>query len=114
MEHVELRQRLAAILDEEEGYDPDWSHVAAQCEELNERLRTEPETEYPDAVWHYLDDADIRDKDPKYAAWQRGLIREYVKTGAMVEHAGSIKLPWWGCVVIVFAPLAVAGWFLLT
>ena len=113
MEHSELRQKLAVILAEEEGYNPDWSHVAARCAELEERLRTEPETEYPDAVWHYVDDADVREKDEQYAAWQRSLIWDYVNTGAMVEHAPSVRVPWWGCVIIVLAPVAIVAWLLI-
>ena len=114
MEHVELRQKLAVILEAEEGRNPDWSRVAALCEQLEERLRTEPETEYPDAVWHYVDDADVREKDEIYAAWQRGLISEYVNTGAMVEHAPSVGVPWWGCALIVLAPVAIVAWLLRT
>ena len=110
MAHAELRQKLGVILREEESHDAHWSRVAALCGELSERLHTEFETDYPDAVWHYVDDADIREKDQRYAAWQRDLIWEYVNTGAMVEHAPSVRVPWWGCVIAVLAVIGIVIW----
>jgi hypothetical protein len=101
MEEAELRRRVAEILAAEEQRDPDWARVETLCAALDEQLRHERETVCADSVSHFLDDADIRQRDDNYAAWQRDLERRYVETGEMTEHARSIPLL--GCLLFVAA-----------
>jgi hypothetical protein len=110
MEQAELRSCIAHILDEEERAEVDWARIEALSAELDERLRHEPNTEVPDAVSHFLDDADIRQKDEAYAVRQRDLVRRYVETGEMVEHAPSE--PWWSCLLTLAAAASALLWWL--
>ncbi len=113
MDKAELQQRVATILAEEERENPDWLRIAGLCEALDERLRNEPDTDFPDSVYHFVDDADIRQRDELYAEWQRDLVRRYVETGEMTEHAPSVEVPWWGCLLLVGVLVGVVVWLLV-
>jgi hypothetical protein len=113
MEEAELRALVAEILAEEELPDPDWDRVEALCAALDERLMSEPDLRCPDLINHFVDDPDIRRRDPDYAAWQRSRARRYADTGEMAAHAESVALPWWGCLLIVAMPAAALLWWLL-
>jgi hypothetical protein len=111
MEDAELRRRIGEILKQEERPDVDWEQVESLSLKLHERLGRQSATEVPDAVFHFLDDADIRRKDEAYAARQRDLVRRYVDTGQMVEHAKSV--PWWSCLLTLAVPAVLLLWWLL-
>ena len=75
----ELRADLRAILAEEEQWPVDWPKVEFLCLRAIEQLITEPRPVYPhDAVYHFLDDPDIREKDPAYAENQRDKLRAWL------------------------------------
>jgi hypothetical protein len=113
MEEADLRRRVAQILEEEERPDVDWPRVEALCEALNELLRDEPESPCPDAIFHYFDYPDLRQRDEAYALTQRDWARRYVETGERVEHAPGIAVPWWGCLLALGIPLALLLWLLI-
>jgi hypothetical protein len=72
MTFAELQAELCAILAAEELSRIDWEAVQKRCLQVIERLNVEAEPDYPhDLVYHFLDDVDIRQKDPLYAARQR-------------------------------------------
>ena len=110
MEQAELRRRVGDILAAEEGARPDWARVGALSAALNQYLRDNPGTECPESVSHYLDDDDIRARDERYGARQRERMRHYVETG---EHAESVGIPWWGCLLVVGAIGGGVVWLLL-
>lgn len=112
MDEDELRERLRLILDEEDQPRPDWDAIDRLCLELDRDLMGEPDIVCADSVYHYLNDADIRRGDERYGHWQRGLVRAFVETGEMTEHAPSIQLPGWGCALIVVAMAALVIWLL--
>ena len=109
MDTIELRSRLAAILDDEEDASVNWIDIERRCLELAEEIRGREE-DCPEIVLHYLCDSDIRGRDVAYADHQRDAVRRYVLTG---EYDDSVAVPWWGCwgfLVLVGAGLA---WLLL-
>jgi hypothetical protein len=76
----ELRAGLAATLALEDRPDADWEQVEAQCRAMIARLNTEPEPTYPhDIVYHFLEDADARQKSSRYAEGQRERLRQWLK-----------------------------------
>jgi hypothetical protein len=109
MQQATLQRMIAQILAEEEQARADWKRVEELSDEVNERLRQEPDTQVPDAIYHFLDDVDIRKKDANYATRQRSLARQYVDTGEMVEHAPSV--PWWSCFPTLILSAALLLWW---
>lgn len=68
----ELQADLRAILAAEVQPLVDWVTVEALCLSTIERLNTEGQPDFPhDVVYHFLDDADIRQRDASYAKLQR-------------------------------------------
>ena len=103
----ELRSRLAVILAVEEQEHVDWAEV----ERLASRLQGDlPVDATPEAVHHYLDDADIRSRDEAYAARQRREVRRYVDTGG---YDDGVPVPWWGCVLVLMTGAGIVGWLLM-
>ena len=75
----ELRADLRGILAEEERQQVDWGRVQFLCLGTIGRLATEPEPSYQhEVVYHFLDDADIREKDPVYGERQRERLRAWL------------------------------------
>ncbi|MFZ4687797.1 MAG: hypothetical protein ACOYLS_01035 [Polymorphobacter sp.] len=75
----ELQANLRAILAAEEQPHIDWAMVEAMCLETIDRLNTEEPPAYPhDVVYHFLDDADIRQNDVRYATVQRKRIMTWL------------------------------------
>lgn len=103
----ELRSRLAAILAVEEREPTDWVEVELLANELQRDL---PIDATPEAVHHYLNDADIRAQDSAYGARQRQEVRRYVEHG---EYDDGTPIPWWGCALILFAGAGIIKWLLL-
>ena len=102
----ELRQRLRPILNAEEH--DDWDQVDQLSDHLNRDLAAQNFENSPEIVNHYLDDADIRQSDPKYGASQRDELRRFIETG----EDRAIYLPRWSCAVVVIVLIAaVAYWF---
>lgn len=89
MHTADLRQRLAAILNEEEREQVDWSTVDQMLDRLNGDLKASPEC--PHFVHHFISDGDIRAKDAVYGDHQRIEVRRFVDTG---EHEEGIELIW--------------------
>lgn len=99
MEMDALRREVRAILAAEESSPPNWLQVEQLTHELLRLLEADSNTECPEIVSHYLDDADIRARDEVYGAHQRATIRRFVETG---EYINSTPMPWW-----TWAPVAV-------
>jgi hypothetical protein len=112
MDEAEFHERLVEILGEEERADPDWERVEALCLELARRLARDSTVQCPDSVYHFVDDPDIRRRDERYAEEQRDLVRWYLQTGEMTEHAPSKRVTWWGCLLIVAAIVGLVAWVL--
>lgn len=106
MECDELRSRLAAILAVEEREPTDWPEVERLASSLQRDVRADA---MPEAVYHYLDDADIRVRDAAYAARQRRAVRRYVDLG---EYDEGIAVPWWRCALIIVAGAGAVKWLL--
>ena len=105
IDQAELRRRLKPILDAEERGD--WDQVDQLSDELNRELIAQNSENSPEIVNHYLDDADIRQRDPKYGASQCEQLRRFIETG----EDRTIYLPRWSCaVVIVLLIAALAYW----
>jgi hypothetical protein len=109
MEMDDLRRRLGAILAAEEQQPPDWAAVDRLTDELLQQLVGEPNTECPEIVNHYLDDADIRSKDDAYGGRQREQISRFVGTG---EYKDSTPIPFWTCAIALALAVGVIGWIL--
>jgi len=107
VEFEELRSRLAIILAVEEREPTDWLEVERLASELQREL---PIDATPEAVHHYLDDADIRSRDDEYGARQRLEVRRYVDFG---EYDDGTSISWWGCALVVLAGAGVVKWLLL-
>jgi hypothetical protein len=105
MDQGELRRRLEPILGAEGRGD--WDQVDQLSDELNRDLAAQNFENSPEIVNHYLDDADIRQSDPRYAASQRDELRRFIETGA----DRTVYLPRWSCaVVLILLIAAVAYW----
>ena len=75
----ELRSDLRTILAEEQRKPVDWQKVEELCVQVVDRLNTEPEPAYPhDVVYHFLEDADARQKSLRYADEQREKLRTWL------------------------------------
>ncbi len=60
---------------------PDWEQVETRSLRVISRLSNEEEPAYPhDVVYHFLDDADVRRKSPRYAEVQRERLWEWLAT----------------------------------
>jgi hypothetical protein len=107
VEPDELRSRLAVILAVEEREPTDWLEVERLASELQQEI---PIDATPEAVHHYLDDADIRSRDDAYGARQRQAVRRYVDRG---DYDDGTPIPWWGCALVLLAGAGVVNWLLL-
>lgn len=103
----ELRSRLSLILAVEEREPTDWLEVERLASELQRDL---PIDATPEAVHHYLDDADVRARDNRYGARQRQEVRRYVELG---EYDDGTQIPWWGCALVLLAGAGIIKWLLL-
>ena len=78
MNQAELQNRLRTILDVETAEPVDWARVQELSADLLRQILQSPEIEPPHFVYHYLADADIRERDLEYADIQRAELREIV------------------------------------
>lgn len=106
MNNSDLRERLSAILDQEEQQLVDWSAVQQMLDRLNQDLK-EGSSECPHFVWHFIADSDIRAKDAVYADYQRAEVRRFVETG---EFEDSEEVRPWGCAAVALAVGALLFW----
>lgn len=104
MDHDELRNRLAAILAEEEREVVDWAAVDAMLDKLAANLK---DSEYPHFIGHFMSDSDIRAKDAVYGDHQRYEVRRFVETG---EYMRSKEVSPLGCLAVVAALGGLAFW----
>jgi len=104
MNQAELRQRLIPILNAEESED--WDVVERLSDELNREL-LDARFNVPEIVDHYLDDADVRIKDSRYAEGQRAKVRQFVETG---EHTEGTTVPLWCCALVAALFFAAVIW----
>jgi hypothetical protein len=75
----ELRANLHAILAAEEQPHIEWAMVEAMCLRTIDQLNTEGQPQFPhEVVYHFLDDADIRQRDASYAKVQRERIAKWL------------------------------------
>ena len=75
----ELKAELASILVLEEETPTDWRDIEARCVRVLDRLNSEVEPSYPhDVVYHFLEDADGRQKSARYARGQRERLWEWL------------------------------------
>src|SRR5215472_83186 len=109
MDIVDLRRRVGAILAAEEKEPPDWVAVDRLADELSQQLISDPDTECPEIVDHYLDDADVRAKDEAYGAHQRQQVRRFIETG---EYRDSKPVPLWAFIMVLAVLIALALLFL--
>lgn len=107
MEFDELRSRLAAILAVEEREPTDWLEVERLASELQREV---PIDATPEAVHHFLDDADIRSRDDAYGERQRKEVRRYVELGEYDD--GGTPVPWWGCALALLVGAGIVKWLL--
>ena len=76
----ELRGDLHAILAAEEQPNIDWPMVEVMCLRAIDRLNSEGQPEFPyEIVYHFLDDADIRQRDASYAEVQRERLMTWLR-----------------------------------
>lgn len=79
----ELRTELECILHLEEQPSVNWEAVKARCLDSVARLNMAPEPPYPhEAVYHFLDDPDVRQKDCGYGEMQRDRLRRWLSDSA--------------------------------
>jgi hypothetical protein len=72
---------LRQLLNLEEQPEIDWLVVAQLCDQTIRGLLVEPAPDYPhDVVFHFLDDADVRQKDGNYASVQRDRLRDWLNS----------------------------------
>ena len=109
MKMDDLRRRVGAILAAEDQEPPDWRTVERLADELLQQLMDEPDTERPEIVNHYLDDAGIRSKDDEYGKHQREQVRRFVSTG---EYKDSKPVPLWTCAVAMAMAVGLIGWLI--
>ncbi len=111
MDMNDLRRRVGAILAAEEQRPPDWAAVDRLTDELQQQLMAEPNSECPEIVNHYLDDADIRTKDEAYGGRQREQISRFVTTG---EYRDGTPIPLWTCAVALVLAVGLIDWLLVS
>jgi hypothetical protein len=109
MDDDKLRQRLRIILDLEVADPVDWALVQQLSADLLGQLSESSEYEPPHLVHHYLDDADIRERDSKYGEAQRAEIRRFVETGDR-EVVESSPMPPWPCLLVFALLVALTVW----
>jgi hypothetical protein len=107
IDEAELRRRLLPILEAEERGD--WDEVEQLSDRLNRDLAEQKFQKSVEIVDHYLDDADVREKDHRYGETQRRQVRRFVDTG---EHEEGTNVPPWSCALIAIAIIAVLIWLL--
>lgn len=78
MTEEELRADLGYILAAEETEQPDWNEVQDLCRRVLKRLEQEPVPDFPHDIWHFLADADIRQRDAQYGDEQRGVLHAWL------------------------------------
>jgi hypothetical protein len=105
IDRAELRRRLEAALAAEES--DDWEEVERLSEKLNRELSDQNFEHSTEIVNHYLDDADIRQSDPRYGNSQREELRRFIETG---EDRTTYLPPWSCAVVFVLLIAAIAYW----
>src|SRR3954452_90350 len=105
MDQAELCQRLISILETEEREE--WDQVERLSYELKLEL-IDPGFHIAEIANHYLDDTDIRERDPKYGASQREELRRFIETG----EDRTIYLPRWSCAVVAFLLIAALAYWI--
>jgi hypothetical protein len=73
-----LRNDLSAILALEAADPVDWEQVSALSLALSEALHGNANGICPDQIYHFIDDFDIRQRDPAYADMQRDRVRAFL------------------------------------
>ena len=107
IDQAELRRRLMPILEAEESGD--WAQVQQLSDQLNRDLAAQKFENSVEIVDHYLDDADVREKDERYAEGQRSQVRRFVDTG---EHEEGTTVPPWSCALFAIVVLSALIWLL--
>jgi hypothetical protein len=107
IDQAELRRRLKPILEAEDRGE--WDQVDKLSDELNRELTGQNFENSPEIVNHYLDDADIREKDERYGETQRRQVRRFVETG---EFKDSTPIPLWSCGLVAALIIAALIWML--
>ena len=106
MDTATLRQQLTDILNEEERPRVDWNAVQGLCRKLSDDLDNLPDPDCPHIVYHFLSDADIREKDADYGRGQRVEIRRFAETG---ECNDSKPVSGRSCLAIAIASVCVGA-----
>jgi hypothetical protein len=104
VDELNLRREVAQILAAEEADVIDWQSVRTLSTELAQEARRDLNLEAPAAVYHFLEDVELRSWDPEYARRQRKIIAEYVATGR-VEYPPSSLAAYLFLALIAFAVL---------
>jgi hypothetical protein len=78
MTEQELKDRLTAILLEEDQKSSNWQNVEAMCLQLSIALRDDPCDACPHDIYHFVADCGIRRKDQTYAEDQRAAVRAFL------------------------------------
>lgn len=104
MNQDELRNRLAAILVEEEREVVNWATVNAMLGKLAADLKG---SEYPHFIGHFMSDSDIRAKDNVYGDHQRAEVTRFVDTGEYEESQAVSPL---GCWLVAAALGGLVSW----
>lgn len=105
MDTTTLRQRLTDILNYEERTIVDWDSVQRLCMNLYDDLDKNPDLACPHIVYHFLSDADIRQKDADYGRGQRVEIRRFAETG---ECNDSMPVSGRSCLFVALATAVAA------
>jgi hypothetical protein len=111
MDDAELRNQLRAILDLEAADPVNWTLVYQRSADVLQSMSQSSNYEPPHLVRHFLDDADIREKDSEYAEDQRASIRRFVETGDR-EPLESEAASAWPYLVVVGLVTAMVAWLL--
>jgi hypothetical protein len=106
MDTADLRQRLGAIIREEERSNVDWEIVERMCDDLWQALHDRAGLDCPHIVFHFLSDADIRAKDADYGRRQRVEIGRFVESGKCKD---SKPVSGRSCLAIVIAIVCVGA-----
>lgn len=78
---------LTAILDEEAKYEPDWSLIKVMSDDTIAHInRDNIVSSVPADIYQFLDDYDVRNKDDKYAMWQREKVLRYLRESPGVNN----------------------------
>jgi hypothetical protein len=96
---------LLPILEAEERED--WDEVERLSRALEMEL-LDPGFRVAEIANHYLDDMEIRQRDPGYGVSQREELRRYIETG----EDRTIYLPTWTCPAILFLLIAIVVYWL--